>query len=149
MAVEAVVVRAAQEADLPRLLQLYQQLYPEHEPADERVAAAVWAAITATPGRVVLVAELGSALIGTADLAVMANLAHWGESYLLVENVVVDRTHRRRGIGAALLAVAAEHGRATGCYKMQLSADEAEAFSFYEAAGWQHLARTYKRYLGG
>ena len=106
-------------------------------------------AIAATPGRSIYVAEVGGVVVGTVDLTVLANMAHRGEPYLLVENVVVDHAHRRHGVGAALLEAAAALGRAAGCYKLQLSADDSNAFAFYEAAGWEHTARTYKRYLDG
>ncbi len=142
-----VVVRQAVIGDLARIRVLHGQLYPEHGLTDERLAADVWRVITATPGRFIHVAEVGGVVVGTVDVTVMANMAHRGQPYLLVENVVVDRGHRRQGVGAALLEAAAAVGRSAGCYKLQLSADDADAFAFYEAAGWQHTARTYKRYL--
>lgn len=141
-------MRNALIGDLPRLRMLHQQLYPEYDITDERVAEANWRAIEETPGRSIYVAELGSLIVGTADIAVLANLAHRGEPYLLVENVVVDRAYRRQGIGGALLDAAYEHARSAGCYKLYLSAADPDAFAFYEAAGWQHTARTYKRYVG-
>jgi GNAT superfamily N-acetyltransferase len=61
----------------------------------------------------------------------------------------VDHAHRRRGPGAALLDAAAALGRTAGCYELQLSADDSNAFAFYEAAGWEHAARTYQGYLDG
>jgi len=125
-----VIVREAVAEDLPRLRWLHHQLYPEHEATDERVAAAAWANIAETPGRSVYVAEVAGAVVGGADVTMMANLAHRGEPYLLVENVVVDSAHRRRGVGAALLDAAAERGRAAGCYKLQLSTEDRDAFAF-------------------
>ena len=64
-----------------------------------------------------------------------------------MENVVVNRGSRRTGVGRALLDTARAHGWAAGCYKVQLSADDPAAFAFYEAAGLQSAARTYKAYL--
>ena len=116
--------------------------------ADERVREA-WTTTPATPGRTVLPAELGGRPVGTADVTVVANAARGGGPYLLVENVVVDRAHRRAGVGQALLAAARAHGEAAGCYQLQLSADDPAAFAFYEAAGLRHTARTYERYLDG
>ncbi|SFP20146.1 hypothetical protein SAMN05660464_2465 [Geodermatophilus dictyosporus] len=100
---DGVRVRRAREADLPALVGLHAQLHPELPPCDGDTAGRVWAALTATPGRVVLVAEVAGAVVGTADLAVMANLGHVGEPYPLVENVVVDAAHRRSGVGRVLL----------------------------------------------
>jgi hypothetical protein len=61
------------------------------------------------------VAEVGVVVVGTVDLTVMANMAHRGEPYLLVENVVVDHARRRDGLRAASLEVAAALGLAADC----------------------------------
>ncbi|MGY2074263.1 N-acetyltransferase family protein [Blastococcus sp. SYSU DS0828] len=141
-------VRAAVPADLAAVLDLYRQLYPELEHDETLRVQDAWASTMTTPGRTVLVAEAAGTVVGTADVTVVANTAHAGEPYLLVENVVVDGTHRRTGVGATLLGAAREHGRRTGCYKLQLSADDPAAFAFYEAVGLRPAARTYKEYLG-
>jgi GNAT superfamily N-acetyltransferase len=144
----AVTVRAAAHDDLADTVRLYRQLYPELDLQADAAVEAAWAATLATPGRTVLLAELGGAVVGTADLTVLANAARAGRPYLLVENVVVDAGARRAGVGRALLAAARAHGEAAGCYKVQLSADDPEACDFYEAAGLRAAARTYKAYLG-
>ena len=142
-----IAVRAAGATDLAEVLALYRQLYAELDLGETERVRDAWAATLATPGRTVLVAEDAGALVGTADLTVLANAAHAGEPYLLVENVVVDEAHRRCGVGAVLLEAARDHGRAEGCYKLQLSADDPGAFAFYEALGLRPAARTYKEYL--
>ncbi len=148
-ALPAVTIRTAGHDDLAGAVRLYRQLHPELDLRADAAVEAAWAATLATPGRTVLLAELGGAVVGTADLSVLANAARAGRPYLLVENVVVDAGARRAGVGRALLAAARAHGEAAGCYKLQLSADDPEAFAFYEAAGLQAVARTYKRYLDG
>ena len=142
----SVTVRAAVRRDLPALLRLYAQLYPEVERPAAIDNEAIWAAIAATPGRTVLVAELEHQVVGTVDVSVVPNLSRRGEPVLLVENIVVDGDHRRAGIGRSLVAAAQEIGRAAGCYKLQLAAAEEEAFRFYEALGLELGGRTFKRY---
>lgn len=140
-------IREAMAADLPVVLGLYRELYEELDlQLDERVARA-WADTLATPRRAVLLAEVDGRPVGTVDVTVLANTARQGRPYLLVENVVVAASHRGRGIGRALLAEAERRARAAGCYKLQLSAVDDEAFAFYEAAGLVAGGRTYKRYL--
>jgi GNAT superfamily N-acetyltransferase len=95
----------------------------------------------------VLLAEVGGAVVGTADLTVLANAARAGRPYLVVEKAVVDAGARRAGVGRALLAAAHAHGEAAGCCKLQLSADDPGAFAFYEAAGLEAAARTCKQHL--
>ena len=140
-------VREAVAADLPVVLALYRELYEELDlRLDDRVRRA-WSDTLVTPRRAVLLAEVEGVAVGTVDVAVVANTARQGRPYLLVENVVVAASHRRRGIARALLAEAERRGRAAGCYKLVLSAEDPQAFAFYEAAGLQATARTYKRYL--
>lgn len=141
------LIRFAGLGDLPGVLSLYRQLYPELDIAPTDRVRDAWATTLATPGRLVLVAESAAELVGTADLTVLPNTAHRGDPYLLVENVVVDQAHRRSGIGALLLDAARAHGRAAGCYKLQLSADDPDASAFYEAVGLRATARTFKEYL--
>jgi GNAT superfamily N-acetyltransferase len=142
-------VRDAVAGDLPVLIELYRQLYPELDVRRDERTEAAWARTLATPDRTVLLAERDGAAAGTADLTVLANVARAGRPYLLVENVVVAEQHRRAGVGRLLLDSAADHARRAGCYKLQLSADDDAAFAFYDAAGLTASARTYKRYLDG
>ena len=140
-------IREAVAADLPAVLGLYRELYEELDlQLDERVARA-WADTLTTPRRAVLLAETDGRPVGTVDVTVVANTARQGRPYLLVENVVVAASHRRRGIARALIAEAERRGRAAGCYKLVLSAEDPAACAFYEAAGLEATARTYKRYL--
>ncbi|SDR15459.1 GNAT family N-acetyltransferase [Thermostaphylospora chromogena] len=152
-----ITIRRATLADLPALLELYLQLHPDDPRPPAETARRVWARMEAQEGRTVLVAVADGpadgtpgeeVVAGTADCTVMANLTRGGRPYLLVENVVVDRAFRRRGVGRRLMAAAADLGRAAGCYKVQLTAaDTEEAHAFYEACGFRHRSRSYKLYL--
>ena len=133
-------------SDLPALLRLYAQLYPEVERPTSVDDDAIWDAVAAIPGRTLLVAESGQHIVGTVDVSIVPNLPRRGEPVLLVENVVVDGEHRRAGVGRALLSAAEGIGRAADCYKLQLSAADAEVFPFYDAAG---LARLVEAYAAG
>ncbi len=144
----APVVRAAGPEDLAVVVSLYRQLYRELDVQPDAAVRRAWTATLATPGRTVLLAEVGGRPVGTADVSVVANAARAGRPTLVVENLVVDVAHRRTGVGRALLDAARAHGEAAGCAKLQLSTDDPGAFAFYEAAGLRHAARTYKLYLG-
>jgi GNAT superfamily N-acetyltransferase len=141
------VVREAVAEDLPAVLPLYRELYEEFElRLDDRVRRA-WAETLSTTGRTVLLAEDDGVPVGTVDLTVLVNAARGGQPYLLVENVVVATSHRRRGIARTLFAEAERRGRAAGCYKLVVSAEDPEACAFYESVGLEPRARTFKRYL--
>ena len=62
------------------MLRLYRQLYPELDLRADAAVAAAWATTLATPRRTVLLAEVGGAVVGTADLTVLANTARAGRT---------------------------------------------------------------------
>jgi GNAT superfamily N-acetyltransferase len=149
-------VRAAERGDLDELLALLSQLH-EDEPPHLATAelAACYESILATPGRTILVAVRdgdgeGEGLLGTLDISVSENLTHGGRPWADLEKVVVDRDHRRAGVGAALLDAAMALAREADCYKVQLLSrgERGDAHTFYEAQGFEGSARGFRRYFG-
>jgi ribosomal protein S18 acetylase RimI-like enzyme len=142
-------VRAASQADVPALLDLYAELHPADLPPAAQTALDVWRAIEAQPGRTVLVAQAGATVVGTVDCTVLANLTRGARPFMLVENVVVSAGYRRAGIGSALLEAAEHLARQAGCYKVQLlsRAGRDAAHAFYESHGFRAVAQGYRLYL--
>lgn len=92
-----------------------------------------------------LVAEIDGAVIGYAAI----ELARWGafvppdrQAHVHVKNLVVDRAHRRRGIGAAFLARADELARLHGYSVVTLGvvAGNEVAVAGYHKAGFKIIA---------
>ncbi|MFE4535224.1 GNAT family N-acetyltransferase [Streptomyces scopuliridis] len=143
-----ITIRPAAETDLHALLALYAELNPDDAPLPAESARSIWAAVRHQQGRTVLVADLDGTPVGTADCVVLPNLTRGGRSILVVENVVVANTHRRRGVGRQLMDATARLAGSTGCYKIQLlAADGQEAHTFYRACGFRPLAQGFRRYL--
>jgi GNAT superfamily N-acetyltransferase len=143
-----VAIRHAQRDDLPALLALYAELHPDDPALDAQTAEAVWERIASHDGRMVLVAETASGVVGTIDCFVAPNLTRGARSIMFIENVVVAAAHRRRGIGGRLLDHAVGIARSSRCYKAQLiSAAGPPAHVFYEAQGFTASVRGYRRYL--
>ena len=149
---EAAAVRRASVDDLADLVRLYRHLVgddPTHQATSGNDSADLLGHILDQPGRVLLIATLDDQVVGTADLVIVANLTHLGRPWGAVENVVVDETVARQGVGRSLMEAVLEHCRAAGCFKVQLLSrkDRAGAHRFYEALGFEPLAEGYRLYL--
>lgn len=80
-----------------------------------------------------LVAEAGNLLVGSI-------IGGFDGRRGMVYHLAVHNEHRRRGIGAALLAEVEKRLQAKGCIKVYLLVldDNISAVQFYEECGWKH-----------
>jgi GNAT superfamily N-acetyltransferase len=147
---DLVTIRPAiQDDDPERVFGLLWQLAPDDPRPDPGRLAKVWEEIHQQPGRCLLLAMCEDEPVGTVDTVLVPNLTRMARPYMLVENMVVDARHRRRGIGGLLMAAAEARARSAGCYKIQLlsNARRSDAHRFYEAAGLTASSQGYRRYL--
>jgi GNAT superfamily N-acetyltransferase len=147
-----VATRPARADDLGRLLALLSQL--EEEEQEELIAVtpaltATFARILADRRRTIVVAESRAGLVGTLDVVIVENLTREGAAWAAVENVVVDRRHRGRGVGRELMGAAERIARDHGCFMLQLVSGQrrAAAHALYEAVGYDAPVRGFRRYL--
>jgi len=129
-------VRELQPSDLQSLLALYRHLNPMDPPLDDGTARDIWLETLANPRSRHFGGFDGDVLVSACTITVIPNLTRGGRPYALIENVVTDATHRRRGWGNAVLAAALEFAWSHGCYKvMLLTGRKNEAtHRFYEKA---------------
>lgn len=81
--------------------------------------------------RVTLIAERGGEVLGVAEGACGAGVAHLSE-------LLVTRRERNKGIGARLLAAFEAWAGRQGAHKMTLNTEQHRlAVQFYERHGWQ------------
>jgi GNAT superfamily N-acetyltransferase len=66
-----------------------------------------------------------------------------------ITDIVVSARHRRRGIGAALMAAAEAEARRWGARRLDLSSGEwrTEAYAFYASMGFETSSRGFTRQL--
>ena len=135
-----ITIREIRDEDLERVLELYreseigaQQSFSPDE------ARAHLAAFRRYPSYRVFVAEFESKIAGTYELLIMDNLAKRGQRSAIVEDVVVAKQHRGRGIGRAMMRHAIELAKEAKCYKLTLSSNlnRDDAHAFYEALGFE------------
>lgn len=151
--------RAARPADLPAVLALVRQHRVDAHAQEVltgqtpgAAAAAGFRRLLADPDHRVVLAVLpgpnasaggsdgelavGLAILGTDPLSVLL-----GFPQVTVDNLVVHREHRRRGVGAALLAAAADYARQTGAAHVvaAVGGHEAERQRFFARMGFAPL----------
>ncbi|MFC1952712.1 GNAT family N-acetyltransferase [Chloroflexota bacterium] len=149
------IIRAAIEEDLPRILELYQELVITTSPAEIGRGPGIndyqkaFAQINTTEGYELLVAEEQGKIVGTMVLIIVPNLSHVGLPWAGIENVFVDSSYRRLGIGKLLMNYAETRAKECGCYKIQLISDKRreEAHLFYQSLGYEASGHGFRLYL--
>lgn len=141
MTSEDVGIRAGRPSDLENLVALLQELFAieaDFAPDPERQRRGLALLLDGSAGRKVFVADTGGRAVGMATVQVLISTAEGGPVGL-VEDVIVARERRGRGVGRRLLAAVETWARERGLTRLQLLADRenAPALAFYEKAGWR------------
>ena len=137
-------IRDARVADADEIARLLDQLgYPS---AVGAVAARLER--LAIVGDRVVVAELEGHVVGLAHLHVTPALER-DRPAAKIGALVVDETHRGRGVGRALVEAVEQEARTRGCELLFLTtaASRDEAHVFYERLGFEQTGRRYGRTL--
>ena len=135
-------IRDARPEDLDRLLELYILLegpYAKGKALTGDKADNLFTRILLDPNQQTLVAEDHGEIVGTLVVAILPNLAHGGEPYTVVENVVVDEEYRGEGVGTALMQEAISLAQRAGAYKLALCSnlERGESHAFYRSLGME------------
>ena len=148
-----VIVRAATEEDISRILELYDELVITTAPEELKRSPVTddfrqtFAQISAATGQELLVAEEQGKIIGTMVLIIVPNLSHGGLPWAGVENVFVNSGYRRQGIGKLLMDYVAARAKEVGCYKIQLISDKSrgESHKLYQELGYKASGHGFRR----
>lgn len=132
----AVSVRPAQISDAADLARLTHQLGYEMSAAE---AAARLPRVLARPDHKVLIAEAGGTIVGWLHASLSEHLD--ADTCVLIEGIVVNREHRRQGIGERLLAQAEAWGLERGCsiVRLRSTSTRLKAHKFYEKLGYTNV----------
>jgi len=132
---------------LPLAMDLIREFeLPEARELRENDVRGIYSKIVAAGGAV-LGAYRGEKIVGTCTLNVCANLSWSGRPYGIVENIIVTRSERNKGIGKSLLLFARRMAESKNCYKVALMAEQIgpENASFFRAAGFTDDQGSYQR----
>ncbi|TQS39495.1 GNAT family N-acetyltransferase [Cryptosporangium phraense] len=127
----AIAVEVAQ-AVTPELVRAFDLLLPQLDPSAAPLNAAAVDALVRWPGNRLLVARVDGEIAGVLML-VMFPIATGTQAR--IEDVVVDKASRKRGIGAALTMEAVRLAREAGAHAVDLTSHPSR----------QHANRLYQR----
>jgi GNAT superfamily N-acetyltransferase len=148
------VVREAREDDLPRILDLLEQLSAgssrgaRAKPEFGDGHRATLARLRDNPDYHLLVLEEDGEVAGTATLYLLPDMDLGGSVWGVVEHVVVDEPRRGRGHGEALMGEAIRLAKAAGCYKISLNSGKQrfDTHRFYERIGFRSNSKGFSIY---
>lgn len=135
---EFMEIREATFSELAQVLSLYDEYERKKSPwPSENEQKNIFEKLRHSGG-CVLVATLESVVVGTCTLNLCPNFSWSGRPYAIIENVIVTREQRNKGVGKALLSHAARLAESKGCYKVALmtGSKKLSTLKFYESAGF-------------
>jgi len=134
------IIREATEADVDAIARLLADdgLGRGRETPGDAAYVRAFAAMSAQPGNIYLVAEAEDEVVGCLQFTVIHGLSRRGASRAQIEGVRVHAGHRGQRIGETLFEAAFERAAAEGCTLVQLTTDRsrADALRFYERLGF-------------
>jgi GNAT superfamily N-acetyltransferase len=148
-------IREAVKLDLPAIIELMKALTIETSRVESTGASTfaeyekVFDEIKCDPHRKLFVAEVDGQVVGAADLLIEPNLSHRALSWAIVENVVVDESMRRKGVGRKLVKHLIETAKQNRCYKIGLSSNKKRtaAHRLYESLGFAQYGLGFRIYF--
>lgn len=145
-------IRQANSEDLRALISLYEQLEDmgtswakvRFSPEDVRLSGEMFARLAEYPDYKIYLAQVGDKIVGTMALLIMDSVPNGIPSGIL-ENLVVDRSWRGRGVGRQLMQFAIDLCRSKGCFELRLSSrlENEDAHRFYESLGLGKRGHTF------
>lgn len=139
----ALTFRQATRSDVPDIVRMLADdaLGAKRESYGSPLPASYYAAfeaISVDPNNELVVACLGSRVVGVLQLTFIPYLTYRGSWRAQIEGVRIDASIRARGVGRRLFEWAIERAGQRGCHLVQLTSDKArvDAIRFYESLGF-------------
>lgn len=137
-------IRPATEADLPSIKPLLQELMDAMEDTegfDVERAVENCRVLIKDPAHHMLVAKDKGKVVGFVNFTTRKTVLHPGPSGL-IDELIVSKSHRGRGIGKELLLAAIEKCRELGCCEVEVSTEKSNsgARKFYRKYGFKENA---------
>lgn len=138
---------SVEQSDLPAISRLHEHFWGE--PSDVAAMALALSVLSDDPDHAILAARIDGECVGTATGVICHGLYGGLDTYMVVEDMVVDTEHRRQGIASALLAQLEAVARNRGCSQMILLTESvrSDASALYRANGFEARWTGFKKKL--
>lgn len=138
------MIREISPEDFDGLMRLYTQLHGNPLPEKTPEVLSLWNNILADKNHHIIVAEENGQIASSCVCVIVPNLTHAQRPYALIENVVTDEKHRKKGLATACLDYARALAEKENCYKMMLltGSKEEATLNFYRKAGYNSSDKT-------
>lgn len=138
------MVREIKENDLNGLLHLYKQLHNSEIAINEDELSKLWNHILQDKHHHIIVVEENGNIVSSCVCVIVPNLTHNQQPYALIENVITDEAHRKKGLATKCLNYAKEIAIKKKCYKMMLltGSKKETTLQFYRNAGFHSEDKT-------
>jgi ribosomal protein S18 acetylase RimI-like enzyme len=126
-----------EKEDLADLAILYQQLIPNEYSIP--IMETVFSRNIDNPNHLIIGAKVNGDLVGTLLASTSEMLFGKCKSFMVIEDVVVDSTNRKKGIGNALMSYAEKYAKKQDCSYIMLITDRDRKGSqdFYKSPGYK------------
>jgi len=144
---ERVEIGRIEESDLSAISRLHAHFWGEA--SEPHAMAQTLGQLDGDPYHLLLAARIDGECVGTATGVICRGLYGGFDSYLVIEDVVVDPAHRRKGVATALLDELESIARARSCKQMILLTEScrSDAVALYESAGFESRWTGFKKKL--
>jgi GNAT superfamily N-acetyltransferase len=131
-------VRLATEADIPAMMRLFEELGRPHADLSDARMTGAYREHLADSDRLVLVAELGGQVVGSAACTFRSRL-NWPTREVWVADLIVTESARGHGVGRALMNEVITRAQKAGSHRIALESGHPRkiAHQFYQSLGFE------------
>jgi len=129
-------IRLAKNQDLQAIVSLLLQLSPSSDAVSYHRLELILEKIVNDENYYILVCEVDNKIIGTSSVFIRKNLSHNGRSVAYLENMVVDKKFRSKGVGGSIMESMISISKSNHCYKIILDCS-IKNVEFYEKLGFR------------
>ncbi len=136
------IIRKLEEKDLDELSLLYKQFW--NEESNIETMKKKYQEIKNNPNYIILSAVINGTLVGSICGVVCEELYGACRPFLVMEDLIVDKNMRKKGIGKALLEKLENFGKERKCSQIIFitETNRIDAVSFYEKMGFKSKTHT-------